>query len=62
MHKHKKPHLSGSLPGRFAVSKTGAATYEIPLSVPPGSGGVAPDLSLQYNTASTACRFRLPLI
>jgi RHS repeat-associated protein len=44
--------LSGSLPGRFAVSKVGAATYEIPLAVPPGSCGLAPELSLQYSSQS----------
>lgn len=38
----KKPHLN--------LSEIGAATYEIPLMVPPGSGGLAPDLSLQTNS------------
>ncbi len=40
----------GTLPGNFAVSPTGAATYSIPLSVPEGRAGMTPSVSLNYNS------------
>ena len=47
------PHLdsanAGTLPGELAVSSSGTATYSIPLVVPPGTAGVAPNLSLSYS-------------
>lgn len=42
--------LSGSLPGVVDVGPTGAASYNIPLSLPPGTGGVAPSLGLAYQS------------
>jgi RHS repeat-associated protein len=40
----------GTLPGSFAVSSKGAATYVIPLTVSPGTAGLSPSLSISYNS------------
>ena len=40
--------VSGTLAGTLAVNRYGAATYEIPIEVPPGTAGVEPSLSLAY--------------
>ena len=49
------PHLSnadaGSLPGNLVVNPDGAASYSIPIDVPPGTGGLAPKLSLSYSSS-----------
>lgn len=42
--------VPGFTPGAFRVSETGAATYSIPLQVPPGVAGMAPSLSLSYSS------------
>jgi len=41
-----------SLPGSFEVSETGAAIYTIPIAAPPGTAGLEPKLTLQYNSRS----------
>ena len=37
-----------TVPGAFAVNAQGAATYSIPITVPPGTSGMIPHLSLGY--------------
>ncbi|WP_315759567.1 MULTISPECIES: FG-GAP-like repeat-containing protein [unclassified Bradyrhizobium] len=39
-----------SLPGQFSVGQMGAATYSIPVAVPPGTAGVVPALTLEYSS------------
>ena len=39
-----------SLPGKMAVGQTGAASYSIPIALPPGTAGMAPSLSLDYSS------------
>ena len=51
------PHLSGvdagTLPGELGIDNGGAATYGIPIVVPPGTAGVQPALSLNYSSQAT---------
>jgi Salmonella virulence plasmid 65kDa B protein/FG-GAP-like repeat len=40
------------IPGSFAVSPNGAATYTVPIQVPPGVAGMEPKLTLAMNSRS----------
>jgi hypothetical protein len=44
------PPVPMSLPGTFDVNAHGAATYSIAIDVPPGTAGMAPSLTLNYNS------------
>ena len=51
------PHLgnadAGTLPGNLGVNPSGAATYSIDIVAPPGTAGMQPALSINYNSAGT---------
>src|SRR3954465_7298047 len=42
--------VAGRSPGSFSVSELGAATYSIPIQVPPGVAGIEPRLTIAYNS------------
>ena len=42
--------VPGSVPGEFAVTPNGAASYRIPIAVPPGVSGMEPKLALAYSS------------
>ena len=42
--------IPGMSLGSFKVNNNGAANYTIPIIVPPGTNGIAPKLSLQYDS------------
>ena len=41
---------AGYTPGQFSVNESGAAIYKIDVVVPPGTGGMSPQLSLAYDS------------
>lgn len=40
----------GYTPGQFAVSDAGAATYQIPFVLPPGTAGLQPKIGISYSS------------
>jgi len=40
----------GSTPGAGNVSGNGGASYSIPIAVPPGTNGIVPSVSIEYNS------------
>jgi RHS repeat-associated protein len=42
----------GRIEGQASVSSTGAAQYSVPLAVPPGTNGLAPELAIVYDHRS----------
>lgn len=40
----------GAIAGEFSLGQTGSANYTIPLTVPPGTAGLKPEVALSYNS------------
>jgi Salmonella virulence plasmid 65kDa B protein/FG-GAP-like repeat/Insecticide toxin TcdB middle/N-terminal region len=47
---HAQTTVAGFTPGTFKVNEAGAATYTIPIQVPPGIAGLEPKLAFTYNS------------
>ena len=39
-----------TLPGKFSVGSSGSAAYDISIALPPGTAGLTPSLSIEYNS------------
>jgi len=46
---HVHANLVGSATGSLSVNQ-GVASYSVPIAVPPGAGGMQPELSLNYSS------------
>ena len=44
-------NIVGNLAGSFSVDQEGNATYDIPIKMSPGTAGMAPTLSLHYDSS-----------
>lgn len=44
--------VAGAVTGAFAVTGAGAASYSVPLALPPGRGDMTPQLGLVYDSAN----------
>ncbi|MGU3404107.1 RHS repeat-associated core domain-containing protein [Methylobacterium brachiatum] len=44
----------GSIPGSFAVSLSGSATYTVPIKIAPGASGTEPKIQLSYDSQAPA--------
>ncbi|MCX6232098.1 MAG: FG-GAP-like repeat-containing protein [Bacteroidetes bacterium] len=44
--------IVGTINGTYTVNDNGAAIYSIPILIPPGSGGMLPSVSIDYNSQS----------
>jgi len=44
--------FNGGTKGQFSVSLTGAATYNLPIEVPPGINGIEPKIGIAYSSQS----------
>jgi len=42
-----------TLPGKFSVGSSGSAAYDISIALPPGTAGLTPSLSIEYNSQGT---------
>ncbi|MHB8496205.1 MAG: SpvB/TcaC N-terminal domain-containing protein [Casimicrobiaceae bacterium] len=43
----------GATPATYRTDESGAATYSVPIYVPPGTAGLVPALSLEYNNRAS---------
>ncbi|KNC68159.1 hypothetical protein AC626_06480 [Pseudoalteromonas rubra] len=48
-----KGEITAVTPGEFRVDEAGNATYQIPLDLPTGAGGMKPQVSLAYSSGNT---------
>ncbi|MFZ4401824.1 MAG: toxin TcdB middle/N-terminal domain-containing protein [Bacteroidales bacterium] len=44
--------ICGTIKGEYSVNENGAAVYSIPIIIPPGSGGMLPNVNIVYNSQS----------